>query len=172
MLRLSQALLNKPVLSLRLGNQVATAQRPIINPNNLKIEGLYCLDRFEKKKTLVLLHKDIREFSPNGYIINDHEVLSEPAELLRLKEIMEINFELIGKPVMTVNKNRVGKVSDYAVEENSFYIQKLYVTESLVRNFTGGSLIVDRNQIVEITSNRIIIHDLLKGVPAGAGATA
>jgi uncharacterized protein YrrD len=172
MLRLSQALINKPVLSLRLGNEIATVVKPIINPNNLKIEGFYCLDRYDRKKSLVLLYKDIREIIPKGFIVNDHEVLSEPSELLRLKDILEINFELIGKPVVTVGKVKVGKVSDYATEESSLYIQKLYVGQSLVRNFTGGSLNVDRNQIVEITNRKIIIQDLVQGIPSHAAAPA
>lgn len=172
MLRLSQALINRPVLSLRLGNQVATATAPIINPNNLKIEGFYCLDRYEKNKNLILLYSDIREVIPKGFVVNDHEVLSEPGELLRLQEIMKIKFELNGKQVVTVSGTKLGKVSDYATEESSFYVQKLYVTQSLVRNFTGGSLIVDRNQIVEITNRRIIIHDLQQTVPARAAAPA
>lgn len=172
MLQLSQSLINRPVLSLRTGTTVAMALAPIINPNNLKIEGLWCQDRFKKNQRLVLLYQDVRDVLPRGIVVNDHDVLTEPEELVRLKEIMDLGFELLGKPVVTVSKERVGKVTDYATEVETMYIQKLYVGQSLIKSLTGGSLSIDRSQIVEITNRRIIINDLHKTIPVGATAVA
>lgn len=162
-------------MSLRTGGQVATALEPIINPNNLKIEGFYCDDRFEKKQ-LILLTQDIRDRVEKGFVVNDHEVLVAPEDLVRLKKVLELRFSLIGKPVITTSKHRVGKVNDYAVDGDALYIQKIYVTQSLVKSLTSGSLSIDRSQIVEITDRRIVVQDPLKGVkdavPAGAPAAA
>jgi uncharacterized protein YrrD len=170
MLQLSDALLRKSVLSLRTGAPVATIIAPIFNPNNLKIEGFYCQDRFEKKKQLVLLCQDIRDIMPDGYVINDHEVLAEPEDLVRLKKIIALNFELLGKQVVTVDKQKVGKVSDYATDLDTMYVQKLYVAQSILKNLAGGSLSIDRSQINEITPRRIIINELIKKAPASAQA--
>jgi sporulation protein YlmC with PRC-barrel domain len=171
MLQLSESLLNKPVMSLRTGQAVATALEPIINPNNLKIEGFYCTDRFNHQE-LILLYQDIRDIIPQGFVVDDHDVLADPGELVRLKDVMHIGFTLIGKPVVTVGKQRIGKVSDYATEMETMYIQKLYVSQSMLKSFTGGNLGVDRNQINEITDKKIIINELLKGTPAAAGIAA
>jgi uncharacterized protein YrrD len=170
MLQLSDALLHKSVLSLRTGAPVAAVVSPIFNPNNLKIEGFYCQDRFEKKKQLILLCQDIRDIMPDGYVVNDHDVLAEPEDLVRLKKILAINFELLGKQVVTVDKQKVGKVSDYATDLDSMYVQKLYVAQSILKNLAGGSLSIDRNQINEITPRRIIINELMKKAPAAARA--
>ena len=171
MLQLSGTLLRKPVLSLRTGRPVALATEPIINPNNLKIEGFYCEDNYDKKQ-LILLYQDIRELINEGFIVNDHDVLIEPEELVRLKDIIGIHFNLLGKPVQTISKQKVGKVSDYAVETETMYIQKLYASQSILKNLTGGNLSIDRSQINEITPKRIIINDLLKDttIPAAAAA--
>jgi sporulation protein YlmC with PRC-barrel domain len=171
MLRLSESLLNRPVMSLRTGQQVAIANEPIINPNNLKIEGFYCTDRYDKTE-LILLYQDIRDVITQGFVIDDHDVLAAPDELVRLKEIMDTGFTLIGKPVVTLSKSRVGKVSDYATEIETMYIQKLYVSQSLLKSLSGGNLGVDRSQINEITDRKIVINDLLKGAPATAGLVA
>lgn len=171
MLQLSNTLINRPVLSLRTGTVVATATTPIINPNNLKIEGLYCEDRFSKTK-LILLYQDIRDLISQGFVINDHDVLSDPAELVRLKEILDLSFDLIGKPVETVSKVKVGKVTDYATEVTTMFVQKLYVSQPIYKSLTGGNLSVDRTQINEITNRRIIINDLHGNVPAHASAVA
>lgn len=171
MLQLSANLLNKSILSLRTGGPVATVTAAIINPDNLKVEGFYCEDRFDKKP-LILLYQDIRDILPQGYVVNDHDALAEPEELVRLKKVLELNFELIGKQVITVSKERVGKVSDYAAETETMYIQKIYVAQSIFKSLTGGSLSIDRVQIQEITPRRIVINDLLKGSPATASAAA
>ena len=169
MLQLSASLLNKSVLSLRSGSVIATITSPIINPDNLKIEGFYCQDRFSKQ-TLVLLYQDIRDILVKGYVVNDHDVLSAPEDLVRLKKVMELEFELTGKQVQTVSKQKVGKVSDYAAETETMFIQKIYVAQSILKNLSGGTLSIDRNQINEITPKRIIINELLKNAPVPASA--
>ncbi len=169
MLQLSQALLNRPILSLRTGTTIGNTTTPIINPNNLKIEGFYCNDRYDKKQR-ILLYQDIRDVMPQGLVVNDHEVLSETHDLVRLQDIIKLGFNLIGKPVVTVSKDKVGKVSDYATEVETMYIQKLYVSQPLLKSLTSGSLSIDRSQIIEITSRRIIIADLLQGTPVQAEA--
>lgn len=171
MLQLSESLLNRPVLSLRTGQPIATAVTPIINPNTLKIEGFYCDDRFSKSQ-LILLYQDIRDVLPQGFVVNDHDVLTDPEELVRLKDIMRLGFTLIGKHVVTVSHQRVGKVSDFATEIETMFIQKLYVSQSLLKSFAGGSLGIDRNQINEITDKKIIINDLEKRAPVTAGVAA
>jgi sporulation protein YlmC with PRC-barrel domain len=172
MLQLSASLIaNKSVLSLRTGAPVANILNPIVNPNNFKIEGFFCEDKFNKTR-LVLLCQDIRDIVPNGYIVNDHDVLVEPTELVRLKEILQINYEVINKQVITIDKEKVGKVNDYAVETSSMYIQKIYVSQSIMKSFTGGNLSIDRNQINEVTPNQIIINELMEKAPLAAAASA
>jgi len=160
MLQLSNALINKSVLSLRTGSPIARIKSPIINPDNLKIEGFYVEDRFNKK-ILVLVSQDIRETLANGFVVNDHEVLVEAEDLVRLEKVIDLKFDLINKQVVTISKVKVGKVNDYATETTTFFIQKLYVSQSLLKSFTGGNLSVDRNQINEITNTRVIINDLM-----------
>lgn len=159
------------MLSLRTGSPVARIIKPIINPNNLKMEGFYCEDDKDTRQ-LVLLYQDIREILPQGLVIDDFDVLAESDDLVRLKDILEIDYELMGKQVDTISGEKVGKVSDYAFESATMYIQKLYVSQSILKSFTGGSLSVDRSQVHETTPKRIVINDLLAKAPAGAAAPA
>jgi sporulation protein YlmC with PRC-barrel domain len=158
MLKLSQSFIGIDILSLRTGGVIAATTKPIINPNNLKIEGWYVVDRFDDS-TLILLSSEVRDLLPQGLVVNDHEALSEAEDLVRLHDILNLRFELLGKSVVTEKGARVGKVSDYAVETSSLIIKKLYVSQSLLKNFSGGTLSVDRTQIIEITNRRIVIED-------------
>lgn len=172
MLQLQTSLLNRPVFSLRTGAVVATALEPIINPNNLKVEGFYCLDSVDRKKRLILVTQDIREVIPEGFVVNDHDVLVEPGELVRLKQLIDIHFQLVGKKVVTQSGQHIGKVSDYATETSSMFIKKFYVSQSILKSFSGGNLGIDRTQIIEISDKKITIQDLNQKVPAGAKAWA
>ncbi len=109
MLQLSAMLINRPIMSLRTGTQVGTTLAPIINPNNLKIEGFYCQDT--QRRRLVLLEQDIRDVLVQGIVVNDADVLTEPGELVRLKDVMALHFELLGKHVVTTNREKIGKVN-------------------------------------------------------------
>ena len=171
MLRLSGTIINKPVMSLRTGSPVAQVFAALINPDNLRIEGLYCTDRFSNE-TLILLKQDIRELVDKGYIINDHSVLSEPNDLIRLSDIINLNYQLIGKSVITISKDRVGKVSDYAVDVESMYIQKIYVSQTILKSFTNGNLSIDRLQVQEVTDKKIVINDLLNKNPVATPVVA
>lgn len=158
MLKLSKHITDLPVMSLRTGGKVAQTTRVIINPNNLRIEGWYCQDSLSHQ-TLILLAKDVRDFVPQGIAVNDHEDLSEPTELVRLQKILELDFELLGKSVVTNHKRKLGKVSDYAFDAGSMTIQKIYVSRPVYRSLTDGQLIIDRMQIIEINNHRILVRD-------------
>lgn len=155
---MGQQLINKPVMSLRTGGPVGTVVDIIINPNNLKIEGWFVNDSTSKRRA-VLLSQDIRDIIDQGFVVNDHEGLSDVDELVRLKPVLDIGFELIGKSVITKAKQKLGKVNDYAFDKDGFVIQKLYVNQSIVKSFSGGAAIVDRNQIIEINRRYIIVHE-------------
>ena len=157
-------------MSLRTGTEIATALVPIINPNNLKIEGFYC--KVGRRDHPILISQDIRDFLPQGIAVNDEDALSDSRDLIRLKEIVDLNFELLGKHVETADGQKLGKVSDYATEVSSMFIKKLYVSQPLLKNFSGGTLGIDRTQIVEITDKKIVVNDLGAKVPAHAGAVA
>jgi hypothetical protein len=157
MLRMSESLFNIPIVSLRLGQPIANAERPIINPHNLKIIGWWC-KAFNSNSLQILLADDVRENLPKGIAVNDDDALSPPEDLVRLKEILDANFQLTDKLVKT-KRQKIGKVQDFSYNDGLF-VQKLYATRSLIKVFTAeDSAIIDRTQIIEITDSYILVRD-------------
>jgi hypothetical protein len=143
-------------MSLRTGTQIAVAVLPVINPHNLKILGWWCETPGNQKQ--VLLAEDVREVMPNGLAVNNEEALSDTSDLVRHKEILDINFELMDKPVRT-KRQKLGKVSDFSYNEGLF-VQKLYVARPLRKVFTSeDTLVIDREQIIEVTDKYILVRD-------------
>ena len=52
-----------------------------------------------------------------GFVVNDQDDLTDIEELVRLKEILDLKFQLIGKQVVTEGKQKLGKVTDYTFEK-------------------------------------------------------
>lgn len=169
MLQLSRTLIGRNVLSLRGGHVVGRTLSVIINPDSLKIEGLWCAPA-EGKNQLVLLPLDIRDILPQGFVVNDHDALTSPEELVRLHKIMGYGYTPLGKQVIDETHTKLGKVSDYSWNTDSFYVQKIYVSQPLFKNILGGSKGIDRTQIQEVTPKKIIVDSTLDRLPAGATA--
>lgn len=175
MLKLSGSLTNLPIVSLRTGGKIGVTNQPIINPHKLKIEGWYCQDLFSGEN-LILLSSEVREIVPQGLAVNDHDAMTDPKDLIRLKEIIEFNFELSGKQVITDHKRKLGKVTDFAVDPENMMIQKIYVSRPIYKSLTEGQLSIDRSQVIEMTNRKIIVKDadirIESTLPSTAPATS
>ncbi len=161
MLVLNSMIQNATILSLRNGGILGTIFGFVINPANLKIEALVC-NINNTKQHMYLLNQDIRDMNNNKILINDYDSLSKADELIRMKELIELGFTLVGKPVITKSKQKIGKVREFSVDNTSFFIQKLYITQPIYKNLYGNQLIIDRAQIIEITNTKIVVNDLLQ----------
>jgi hypothetical protein len=153
MLYLSTRLSNIPLLSIRTAGRIGTVLEPIINPHSLHIDGFYCQAPHTAKR-LILLDIFVREISPHGVIINEHNDLSEPEELVRLQPILKLQFNLVGKQVLC-DKKRLGKVSEYAIDKEGLFIQKLYVQPPVWQSLNQNRLTIDRRSILEVTTTYI-----------------
>jgi hypothetical protein len=155
MLYLSTKLTNAPLLSIRNSGRVGTVLSPIINPHSLHIDAFYCKTSQSLSQT-VLLDMFIREISPSGFIIDDHNNLSDKEELVRLTEVLRINFQLLNKLVLS-GKRKIGRVSEYSVDKESLFIQKIYVEPPVWQSLNKSQLTIDRNSIIEVTDSYIRI---------------
>ncbi len=168
MLILSAELYNKDLMAIRTGDKIGNIDSPIINPDNLHIDGFYCTNIRGDRLHLLDIH--IRDFSSRGIIIDDPSDLSEKEELIRLQPVINIGFELIGKTVISGRK-KLGKVIDFATEKESLYIQKLYVKPSVWSSINTPQLTIDRSSIIEISNSQIIISDPDETVKLGKNSS-
>lgn len=158
MLTLGQSLINRNILSLRNSAIIGHITGVLIDPNNLKIEGWLAQDHF-KKQPVILLAQEVRDIIGQGFVVDDEAALSTQEDLVRLQPIMELHFELIDKPVISQGGQRLGKVNDYAFDKDAMFIQKLYVSQSVLKSFSGGTLVIDRTQIIEVTDRKVVVAE-------------
>lgn len=158
MLMLNNSFVNMPVMSLQIGNQLGSTSDPIIDPRKLQIMAFKVAGPriFEES---VLHTSDIREVGPLGLIVNSaDDIMTLDHDLVRLNEVISLNFSLVGKSVIDDSGKKLGKVSEFSVETDSFIIKKIHVSQSIMKNIGNSALIIDRSQIKEITDKSIIVR--------------
>ncbi len=167
MLVYSNNLFNVPVLSLQTGAVLAHTGQPIIDPRRLFIVAFYCDGPLLDDHPSVLHVSDIREFSDIGMIVNHSEDLMPPGGLVRLQEVINFNFQLIGRTVIDTARSKLGTVEDFATETSNFMIKKISARRPLLKSFSTSKLLIDRQQIVEVSNDYIVVrHELAKPEPA------
>lgn len=171
---LSDSFTERPILSLRTGGEIGQAKLPIIDMAKLKIEGWYA-EVPDEKEIMILPSGEVRDMIAKGIVVNDHDAITPIEDMIRLKSVLDNDFELIGTTVENEAGVKLGKVHDYSADHQSFYIKKLYVGQSLLKSvlsFTKPQLIIDRSQIVDVTKDKIIVKDATEKVQSSKTAPA
>ena len=171
MLILASQIQDAPILSIRNGHPVAIAGNMLINADKLEVAALFCKSPGWRGQDHVLLLRDIREFSRSGIIIDSLEDIEDIGEIVRLGDIVEKNYQIIGKHVVTENGTKLGKVEDYAVDTINNLIQKIYIKPSLLKNLMVNNLVIDRANIIKAEHDQIVVSDASLDSPAEAEAT-
>lgn len=161
MLILASKLNNFPVLSLQLGIAIAHTDRAIIDPAELKLVA-FSLSKVigdAVKPSNILVLDDVREFSPRGFIIDSAESLIDADDVLKIKQIMALHFDLIGLKVVSESGKKIGKVIDYSIDISSFMVYQIIVRRPALQSFITSELTINRSQITEIDDYSVTIRN-------------
>jgi len=148
---------NTPVMSLQTGSELARTSRAIINPHNLTIVAYELTGHLLDHNPTLLRIADIREIGPLGIIIDSVDELIDVNYVLKIKEIYELNFNLVGLRVIDDKKRKVGTVIGYTLEAGNFVIQQLRVKRPFLKSLGDTELLIHRSQIIKITDNLITV---------------
>ena len=85
--------------------------------------------------------------------------MTEEEENVKLRPILELNFELIGLKVETKKGSKLGKVVDYTVDTETFKAHQLIIRRPTLKAILDPELIIPRKEIVEVTDYKIIVKD-------------
>ena len=150
-------LLDMPIMSLQTGKELARTSSAIINPHNLSIIAYRITGSHIDHDPSYIRIADVREIGSLGMIIDSSEEFIEPDDIISDKELYDLEYDLNGKKVIDEKRRKMGKVTGYIVDADSFIIQQLVVKRPLLKSFTNDELLVHRAQIVEINDTTVII---------------
>ena len=157
MLLPSTRFIDSPVMSLQTGSELGRTVRPIINPRELSIVAFELHGINLDYDPSLLRINDIREIGPMGMIIDSSDELISVSDVIKIKEIYELNFELVGLKVIDDKKRNVGKVTGFTLDASSFFIQQLQVKRPLLKSFGDTEFLIHRSQVVKITDDYLVV---------------
>ena len=69
------------------------------------------------------------------------------------------NEKLIDLPVHTLSGQHLGKIHSFTIEADSQFIKKYFVKPSGVVNIFSKDLTIDKEQVIDITKDKMIVDD-------------
>ena len=150
-------LLGMPVMSLQTGKELARTSKAVINPHNLSILAYEVEGQHLDFNPSYLRIADIREMGSLGLIVDSSDEFVQYDDIITDKSIYDLEFTLEGKHVSEDTGTKLGKVTDYVIDVESFVIQQLNVKKPLLKSFTDDEFLVHRSQIVEVNDSTIIV---------------
>ena len=157
MLLPSTRFIDTPVMSLQTGSELGRTIKPIINPRELSIVAFELHGINLDYDPSLLRINDIREIGPMGMIIDSSDELISVSDVIKIKEIYELNFELVGLKVIDDKKRNVGKVTGFTLDASSFFIQQLQVKRPLLKSFGDTEFLIHRSQVFKITDDYLVV---------------
>lgn len=162
---MNSRLIGTPVLSIQIGGPIGRVTSSILDPNTLKIIAFRLEGPLIRDNNLLDV-RSIREYSEYGMVIDDIDELVTDSDVIKIQEILKLNFDLIGLKVETKKGNKLGKVSDFTVTSEDFFTKQIIVKRPVVKSLNDPELIISRQEIVEITDYKVIVKDEEKTVKA------
>lgn len=148
-----------PILSIQAGGMIARTSDPIIDPDELKVVGFKIVGPLAKGENNILDVKSVREFSNYGMVIDSADELVASDDVIKIKQVLDLGFNLIGLKVESRKGSKLGKVSSYTCTEDDFMIQQLVVQRPAIKALMDPELLVPRTEIVEVNDYKIIVRD-------------
>lgn len=159
MLFQKERLENVPIMSLQTGAQIAQTGEFVVDPRQLKVIAFYCEGPRLDINPAILNVSDIREIGSLGVIVDSADVLMAPGDLVRLQEVLDFHFKLEGKRVITESGQKLGTVANFTLDSTTLYVVKLHVRPGMWQSFLSAQSIIDRQQIVQVTDDEVIVKD-------------
>lgn len=163
MLLLASNVIGMPISSIRLSGKIGEITGLLLNPDTLKIVAFWVRIGANKDNDLLLL-EETREFNIRGVIVDDIHNVASPDELTRLKEVLDINYEIPGKKVIGA-RGKLGTATDFSFDPESAEVMTIIGKPSLTKRFGQNEFTVHRRQIEEVTDSHIKINDGPSAIP-------
>ncbi|MBQ6375458.1 hypothetical protein IJJ37_00785 [Candidatus Saccharibacteria bacterium] len=168
MLIYASRLLGTPLLSMQAAGEIGYLSGLIVDPDALKIIAFYVTGALASRSMNILDVRSIREYSNLGAVIDSVDELVEKDDVMRISQVIGLNFTLPGLKVETKKGTKLGRVIDFTVTDDNFTVKQLIVKRPLVKSFLDPELTIPRTEIVEITDYKVIVKDEEKTIRARA----
>lgn len=148
-----------PVGALEEAEMVGKIKRLVVDPEEQKLIGFLVKTGGYFSKSYAVSMADVVDVDKNGLVINSRESLVERNEIVRLADILDKKFSLIGLPVRAKSGEKIGRVENAVVDTQTGDILRVYTSSFAKRR------IFERSQIERMTFLEVVVKKNRQEVP-------
>ena len=158
MLVANTRLIGTKVLSVQTGAPIGQIVKPIVDPSTFKIIAFELAGPLIREANY-LTTDSIREYSHFGMVADSIDELVSPSDVVRLEDVLSLNFSLTGLKVETKKGSKLGHILDFTISSDDYMVAQIIVKRPLIKSFNDSTLVISRKEIVEVTDYKIIVKD-------------
>lgn len=155
-------LIGLPIGARDTQEKVGAIRQILVDPQNgqllgflIQIEGL-----FAPQKALSVI--DVIDWDPNGLVTESIDNLVDPAEIVRLKKLIDQRTYFLGMRAKTESGISLGEVENFLINTETQSVTKYYLKDLL-----GRSRIFSSDKVSRIDKEIIFVDDVVEP-PTGA----
>jgi len=157
----AKKLIGLPVAATDTQSKIGEIRQVLIDPENGRLLGFLVTagELFGPKKVLSVI--DIKEWDPNGIVVDSIENLIGKSEIVRIKEILKQKIFILGMKAKTESGKSLGEVEDILLDTDTESVIKYYLKDLM------QSRVFPAEKVVKI-EKEIIFSDDTAEVPPDA----
>ncbi len=155
-----ERLIGTPVMSLQTGGELAHTSKVVIDPRDLTVVAYQLEGQTLNEHPSFLRPTDVRELSTLGFIVDSSDEFVGLDDVIKIKQVYDFKFELIGIDVIDEKDKKLGKVASFTVDAGSFSVQQLVVKRPLLKSFNETELLIHRSQVVKVHNSFVQVKSL------------
>lgn len=171
MIRFLADIRNAEILLFQEHARLGKALDTIISVEDGSVLGFLVFDPIQKQKGIIPM-SEVRKYTGGVIVVNGYDSITNPADVIRLKDAIEVGAKITGEQVVTESGQKVGKVASAAIDTKGWRLARLYVEPPFGLKFLARELLIPAKQIVKIEKKKIIVRDATQKAAQAEPVTA
>lgn len=153
-----ERLTNTPIMSLQTGAELARVKRVLVDPRDLTVIAYELSGTTLVEQPSFLRPIDVRELSNLGLIVDSSDEFVGLDDVIKIKQVHEFEFDVVGLDVIDDKKHHLGKVRSYNLDASSFVLEQLVVRRPFLKSLSESELLIHRSQILKVSDENIVVR--------------
>jgi len=158
MIKEARSIVGSKVLEFDSGEVLAILNLPIVNPDTGVVEAFWVKPLNLPLRDGVVQAADVVELKKNMYIKSE-SVIADPADVIRLSEILSDGRDFFGMEVRGESGRSYGKVIDLSFDVKSNMLKSILAQKGFLGLFALKRRLFPYDRIVKVLPSYVLVDD-------------
>lgn len=157
-------LIGSKIILFQEKTQVGSVLQVIVSPKDGSFLGFLVK---AMGKNQVVPATEIKMIGSDFIMVKDFNSLTDPTEVVRIKEALDFGAKILGEKVQTECGQKLGRVVNATLNLRLLMLDKIYVSAKFPVKALAKDLLISASKIVEIKKEVIVVTDDFAKVKEG-----